>query len=149
MSVSPPAPIQEPIPPTSSQVSYTAIWTLMGCLRDVREELQNIERSANDVLKNVTLIDANARHQEVQTALTDASRIFEGNRARVTALLSDLRYLMRSNPDIYDRFGDEVTEIENEWERICYNWPAGDAAVEEISARFLLVQESIDSAVFH
>lgn len=116
---------------------------LMGLVRDIREEAQNIERSVVEVKEKGSLADTTARAQEVTASLVLANRIFAANEHVIRKLFDDLRVLLRSEPRLYDECGDEITEIENHWERICNNWPSTDLTTIEILARLARVESHI------
>lgn len=122
---------------------------LMGLVRDIREEAQNIERSVLEIKEKGALDDASARAQEVTASLVRANRIFAANEPVIQKLFVDLRVLLRSEPNLYDECGDEITEIENHWERICNSWPSTDLTIIEILARVARVESHMGELEYH
>ncbi|MEK6304029.1 MAG: hypothetical protein AABO41_25280 [Acidobacteriota bacterium] len=122
---------------------------LMGLVRDIREEAQNIERSVVEIKEKGALDDTSVRAQEVTASLVHANRIFAANEPVVRKHFDDLRVLFRTEPRLYDGCGDEITEIANHWERICNNWPSTDLATIEILARLARVESHIAELEYH
>ena len=122
---------------------------LMGLVRDIREEAQNIERSVLEIKEKGALDDTSARAQEVTASLVRANRIFAANEPVIQKLFVDVRVLLRSEPNLYDECGDEITEIENHWERICNSWPSTDLPIIEILARIARVESQIGELEYH
>ncbi len=137
MGTMPPRVSVETAPPSegshgaaSSEGFKRNVALMMGLVRDIREEAQNIERSIVEINEKGALDDPEARAQEVTASLARANQIFKANEPVIRERFDKLRALLPSDPDLYDKCGDEITEIENLWERIGNSWPSNLARVE-------------------
>ena len=127
MSISPPA--QQQMVPPGAFLSPEAAQQIegysrfMGILRDVRAEVQNLRRVLVRVQENSQIEDASVRAQEVLKVTENRRELYTYNKEQIDQRLRELRSLIRANPVLYDRYGDEVTHIENFWERATQDWP--------------------------
>jgi hypothetical protein len=96
---------------------------LLGILRDMRAEVQNLRRTLMEMLEKEALVDAEMRANEILETLQDQTPIYDYNAVQINARLTELRELVGENPGLYDRYGDEITHIENFWERATLTWP--------------------------
>lgn len=143
---------------TTSPDLYESYARLLGMLRDIRAEVQNLRKSLEDVLQLHEMEDAAMRTQEVLATIRQNQQVYDYNSKQVEARLTQVRDLMDNYPTLYDRFGDEITHIENQWERAMYEWPQavtdateGDQAAQasEILHRARQVLQHLDSLVYH
>ncbi len=98
-------------------------YDMMGMLRDVRAEVQNLQKALQDVISREELTDTATRTREVLVTIREYQPIYDYNGGEIEIRLGELRSLMRSYPMLYDYYGDEVAHIENAWERATYEWP--------------------------
>lgn len=96
---------------------------LLGMLRDIRAEVQNLRRVLEEIKDKDDLEDDALRAQEIITILRRNQSIYANNTTKIEARLDELRGLMHEVPILYDRYGDEITHIENQWERATNDWP--------------------------
>lgn len=127
MSISPPAQ-QQMVPPgaflspdAAQQIEGYA--RFMGILRDVRAEVQNLRLVLTRVQENGQIEDAAVRAQEILKVTENRRELYTYNKDQIDQRLKELRALIRNTPVLYDRYGDEVTHIENFWERATDDWP--------------------------
>lgn len=95
----------------------------LGILRDIRAEVQNLRMVLTSVIERGEMDDERIRAQEVVSAMRSRQPIYTYNKDQVEARIRELRSLIVNAPYLYDRYGDEVTHIENFWERVTLNWP--------------------------
>ncbi|GAB4526927.1 MAG: hypothetical protein OHK0046_44190 [Anaerolineae bacterium] len=141
-----------PLPVTASPELISSYAQMLGMIRDIRAEVQNLQGALQDVLSKSTLNNATMRAQEILTTVRANQPIYDYNGGQIEIRLGELRALMRSVPTLYDRYGDEIAHIENFWERATYEWPhiaavqvvAGtdDAATAELSPEGLPTGEA-------
>ena len=108
--------------PLSAPVNATHA-QLLGLLRDVRAEVQNLRRSLEDVIAKDAMDDAEMRIREILATISNNYAIYNYNSKQIHERLNQLREVINTNPALYDRYGDEIIHIENEWERAGHQWP--------------------------
>ncbi len=96
---------------------------LMGLLRDVRAEVQNLRNALTEIMSKEPLIDPAMRAREVISTLRARQPIYERNVKQIATRIRDLRALLNKEAPLYSRYGDDITTIENLWERVTLNWP--------------------------
>lgn len=122
-NIAPPTAASAPIA-SATEAGYAQ---MLGLLREVRAEVQNLRRNLTDLKEKAELADTGTRTREIVTALQSNQPLYDRNTAQIAARLGELRSLLRAQPMLYDRYGDEITHIENHWERATHHWPqAGD-----------------------
>lgn len=91
---------------------------LFGLVREIRAEVQNIERSMDAVEAALALKAPSSRAAELTTAVAGLNTILDENRASVDARFADLRELLDTTPSLSDAASDEVVTLENLWRRL-------------------------------
>ncbi|MDX1995153.1 MAG: hypothetical protein SF029_22415 [bacterium] len=141
------------LPDGTSPESYAQ---MLGILRDIRAEVQNLQRTLRTLAEKGAMVDGEVREQEVRKLLQTDQPIYAYNERQIEARLNELRTLLRNAPGLYDRYGDEITHIENFWERAQRDWPAistevvPDAPVAaEAIVRAAKVLDYTDSIIYH
>lgn len=112
---------------------------MLGLLRDLRAEVQNLLQALQEVQAKADMTNSATRAREILTTIRANQAIYDYNAAQIEHRLRELRDLVRGEAVLYDRYGDELTHIENFWERATYEWPhfttvqrvAGDDALSE------------------
>lgn len=101
-------------------------YIFMGTLREIREELQNIRLSLAKIKEAGTDVREEEREKKIQTAWDENQVIIDHNKAQISDLLRkfpDQIYKKDpGGPGIYDRYCDDVTRIDNQWERFTRLW---------------------------
>jgi hypothetical protein len=92
----------------------------LGLLRDIRAEAQNLRNSVLEVKKR--LGDSESDACSVETFAIH-QKIFSYNHKQIDSRIRELRAVLKENPYLHSDCGDEVTNIENIWERIVDIWP--------------------------
>lgn len=121
-----------------------ALRELYGRIRDVREEALNLLRSIEAVLEKGKLADDVARSREVFTAFHQTAAIWQANSGPVIQVLfARVRRVLDAHPRVYDAAGDQVTRVQNWWERVDIQWRdlppvgAGTEATKELADEIL------------
>ena len=96
---------------------------MLGLLRDARAEVQNLQTTLNQILTKADMVDQITRAREIFAILRNNAQIYEYNGAQINGRLKELRALTGGDAFLYDRYGDEITHIENHWERAVKSWP--------------------------
>jgi hypothetical protein len=122
---------------------------MLGVLRSLRAEAQNLQQSLDTVKQKSELADETVRAHEVRTALLSNEPIFKYNRTKIRALLSELDHLRDQDAELYDWAGDELTHIANYWERASRLWPDVSTSEAQIGAQIGRASEQLDELVFH
>jgi len=104
---------------------------MLGMLRDIRAEVQNLRNTVTDVVEKSAMADVAVRSTEILTALKNNKEIYDYNATQVNTRLDELRTIIRETPELYDRYGDEFIHIENAWERATNDWPKSTADLPE------------------
>lgn len=118
--------------PIGSSDRGTIDQLLYGLVRDVRAEAQNIIRALAPVQAALDLTDATARDTELVSAIATAERVVAENSAVIGERLVRIRDVFEESPRLYDRVGDAVTTLENEWREVAaaLSWPSAPDADE-------------------
>lgn len=121
-----------------------ALHELYGRIRDVREEALNLLRSIEAVLEKGKLADDVARSREVFTAFHQTAAIWQANSGPVIQVLFvRVRRVLDAHPRVYDAAGDQVTRVQNWWERVDIQWrdlppvEAGTTATKDLADEIL------------
>ena len=122
---------------------------LLGLLRDIGAEAQNLQPLLADLKKQATLLDPQTRAQQTAAALTMARKVFEPNEERIDILLLAVRTVLAEAPSLHDRYGGEVTHVENRWERIRLAWPPLSATVEQALVGVAEAEAHFDELIYH
>lgn len=107
----------------SARTPLENFYRLLGLIRDVRAEAQNLQRSLNEVRKKSELVDNNVREAEIGAAMGEQTRIFEYNTNQIAIKFLQARASLEADGHLYSQMGDEVSHIENFWERATASWP--------------------------
>jgi hypothetical protein len=111
---------------------------LYGLVRDVRAEAQNIARAIAPVQAALDLADAATRKRELARALTGANRVLTENSGIIEQRLVRIRDVFAESPRLYDRTGDAVTTLENQWREVLDAVSWGNAPdAEEVRPRLV------------
>jgi hypothetical protein len=129
-NIAPPTAARAPVP-TATEAGYAQ---MLGLLREVRAEIQNLRRILMDIKHKAELTDAGTRTREILITLRSNQPLYDRNTAQIGARLGELRSLLRAQPSLYDRYGDEITHIENHWERAAHHWPQVESLPEPAEA---------------
>jgi hypothetical protein len=123
-----------------------------GFLRDIRAEVRNIQSLINEIKEKLELVDPKARKIEVCNFIPTVEKMFNNNSQAIIKYIESLRALFKNNPDIYDLCGDDLTNIENSWDRIVIEWPHVsencDIDIEKLLPKYLIVEKKISEILF-
>lgn len=147
MASAPPAAVPAPSSPPLRPDEVFAL--LCALLRDIRAEAQNLQRSLSDIKQKASLTDPQIRAREIEAALGEACAILGRNRSQIDSRLAQIRLLFQQDPKEYDWCGDEVTEIENYWDRILASWPTDSQAAEDALRRIGVLDDYLDQIIYH
>ena len=120
---------------------------LLGLIRQVRAECQNLQRSLETMKCAAAVAGPDAARAMVAACLAN-SKIFEKNRTDIEGLLRSIHEVLDSNPELLSEFGDAATEIQNRWDRIAFNWPAGTESTEDLKGRIATGDLDLSSIVY-
>ena len=112
---------------------------LFGLVRDIRAEAQNLQTSLAEIKSKTELVDNVVRENETRASLAEQAEIFKYNRVQIDERLRELRAFLNANPGYYSQSGDDVTFIENHWERASLNWPQQTHSLSEVLVRIATV----------
>ena len=126
----------------------------LGLVRDIRAEAQNLQESLSIIKKKSELTDKQVRALELRASLEESNKIFDYNRNQINERFTSIRSLLDRNSQLYDWAGDEITQLENYWERACLGWTAlqvkdtpfdEDKVLNEINR----IDKFLDRLIFH
>lgn len=92
----------------------------LGIIRDIRAESQNLRNSLLEIKK--LQVESGGTYCTVETVAIH-KKIYTYNHQQIDSCIREIRVLVDQNPGIHSEGGDEVTYIENIWERLTYIWP--------------------------
>ena len=87
----------------------------LGLIRDIRAEAQNLRTSFLEIQK--FQVESGGTWCSVETLAVHA-QIYSYNRQQIDDRIREVRAVLKANPGIHSDAGDEVTFIENIWERV-------------------------------
>jgi hypothetical protein len=114
---------------------------LFGLVRDIRAEAQNLQASLAEIKSKTELLDTEVRGKEVQAVVIEQSLIFDYNRVQIDERLAALRSFLNASPTYYSQSGDDITFIENHWERASRNWPKHDDPLSDVVVKIAKVDK--------
>lgn len=108
---------------------------LLGLVREIRAETQNLLCSLTDLRKKADVVDAAMREQQVQATLAENATLFAYNQEEIRTRVQALRRVLDQNADLHQGCGDEVVKLENCWEHAALGWPRPEQSGDEILQR--------------
>ena len=139
-----------PVPPTPpEEVTAPAadVNRLCGLVREIRAEAQNLQTSLDGLKEKNALTDPLAR-PIVFAAFEDNRALFDYNRAQIEGRFRQLRGVLDRNSEILDHFGDHITDMENQWQRVVADWPDAKQKLDEVLLRLTRANEHLDRLVY-
>ena len=121
---------------------------VLGLVRDTRAEAQNLERILDEI-HAATILNPDVRAEQVVAVIRASQPLFEQNRAAVADRLLKLRAAMEADAELYQWYGDEVTTIENAWERATTDWPIESLSVSDVQNRIERVRAWLRDMIYH
>ncbi|MEP7009841.1 MAG: hypothetical protein ABJC13_05925 [Acidobacteriota bacterium] len=120
---------------------------LFGRIRDLRAEIQNIQRIAVEVKAKSEQAEPSNRDQAVKAAIQRNEKIFRDNRGQIESRLREVRSMLDKYVKIYDLYGDPVANIENAWQRATLSWPTSGDDTEQALQNFTAITQELKSVV--
>ena len=97
---------------------------LLGHVRDIRTEAKNLHKTVCLLIQ--TLKDENIAGAEMETEvkreLQVGRQIISEHEAQIREHFASIRSIMEKYPELYDRDGDMVTSIQDNWDRMISGW---------------------------
>ena len=97
---------------------------LLGHVRDIRTEAQNLHKTV--CLLTKTLKDENIADAEMETGvkheLQVGRQIISAHEAQIREHFASIRSILERYPELYDRDGDMITSIQDNWDRMISGW---------------------------
>jgi hypothetical protein len=147
MAVAPPP---SPIDEESASDLRAARHAFFALIRDVRADVQDLERSLIDLEQLASVQGGKVAANALQAAVAEAEPVFARVQNGVETRLRAVREeLFARHPVLWDESGDEVTHIDNLWNRVIGEWPARDASPEEIVRRIAASRALVKQILFH
>jgi hypothetical protein len=91
---------------------------LRGIVRDIRAEAQSLARDFREIRRAAGHADPDVQEAEARAAIEHSRPRMVKDALRIEKLLTDARDLMDRHGSLYDWTGDEITNIENAWQRV-------------------------------
>lgn len=114
---------------------------LLAQLRDIRAEAQHLVELLSEFQTPIDLTDPAARRAEVATKLASLAPLVEADASKVGARLAVVHELLAAAPALHDWAGDEITRLENAWDRaLVRSLPAVASASDSEQLRGYLEQ---------
>ena len=126
----------------------------MGFLRDISVVAKDIQRSFLDIRSRAKASNEVQREDAVAQALQGNSRTLEANRSKIQDYLERIGQILRANPSVHYLWGDEVTHVEESWERAKADWPEQTHAgrkhrLDEILQRVDVADGLLKEIIYH
>jgi hypothetical protein len=138
-------------PPIVTHPESDADFLFFGLVRDIRAEAQNLARSIA-AIETATEQPEDVRVDLTRAAIQAAKPIFAFAAPRIEQRISGLRSLMTTTPSLYRWYGDEITAIEDDWQRLTLVWPGDDVLqnlqISDVQNRVKIVVPLIDDIVY-
>lgn len=124
---------------------------LMGHMRDIRVEAQNLQRMLDELKKKVKIEDEKTRERETARMLLKWKDLYGRNAGQIRAHFAAIKAIFDRNSELYDSCGDEFTLMDNAWDRVVVAWPAlnENAGAAPVLPEFTVAEEALGEIVFH
>jgi hypothetical protein len=128
-----------------------ALLDMFGHVRDIRVEAQNLQRLLAEFKQKTQIVDASAREKELSKLLEEWKDVYLGNAEQVRFHFLEIKGILDKNSEIYDACGDEITRMDNSWERVVVSWRVlkDNAVAVPVEPDFAKVEEALCEIIFH
>jgi hypothetical protein len=121
-----------------------------GELQVIRAEAQNWLKSIQELNNKSDIVDVEARQRELDRTFRESLQVANTDLPHVRSLLGSLDERLRSEPNVAQKVGDEITNIANAWDRaelefvnLVEQEPTGDAILPPLVS----VKKHLDEVV--
>ena len=114
------SPVPSPIPSATGGEKR-----IIAYLRELREEVQNLQEAVQKVKAASELTDPQASVAVLEAALEGKEK-FDRNADGIEKRLFAIQDVFGGNEDLHAQYGDAITEINNRWDSIKAHWPKGN-----------------------
>jgi hypothetical protein len=122
---------------------------LLGLVREISAEAQNIAHYLEDLKKTCELTDPKVREKELKSFLGKYLQALESNSKKIQNLIVEARGLEDTFPQIYDLNADLIASIENSWEKVAINLPRSQSEpADQILQRLPTISHDINDLIF-
>jgi hypothetical protein len=105
---------------------------MLGMLREIRAEVQNLDQVLEEIIESESIETTTTRAEDILATLRGRQSVYDANANQIGTRLGELRQVLGETSTLYDRYGDEITYIENYWERTTFDWPRQDQVEQEV-----------------
>ncbi len=120
---------------------------IIAFLRELREEIQNLQEAMDHVRAASALTDANAQ-SVIAAAAQESREKFDRNQRGITSRLYAIQSVFDSSEDLHAQYGDAIAEISNRWDDLSAYWPAGDEDTPKLMARIRKTSDDMARIVY-
>ncbi len=145
-----PDPPRDDDPPPGELPDKDDFYDLMGHVRDIRVEAQNLQRMLDDLKKMAKIEDARTRERETAKLLGEWKELYVRNASQICVHFAAIKAIFERNSGYYDSCGDELTCMDNAWDRVTAAWPALKNSAARVTAPDIpRVEEALREIIFH
>lgn len=137
-------------PPAGALPQKDDFYDLMGHMRDIRVEAQSLQRMLDDLKKLAKIEDAKTRERETARLLVEWRDLYGRNAGQIRSHFAAIKAIFVRNSLIYDSCGDELTCMDNAWDRVTAAWPVLKNGAARVTAPDIpKVEEALREIIFH
>ncbi|MBU7033402.1 MAG: hypothetical protein HXS53_12795 [Theionarchaea archaeon] len=140
-----------PEPEESVKTFEDTFNAFMGLVRDTRVEAQNLCILLSDLKERCNITSTAVRSQEIKEFLEKTTTLFEKNERKRETCLKSIHLLLEREPRIHDFVGDEISIMENLWDRCSLEVSAIRKQRDEslLNSQIAAAQSLLDDILFH
>jgi hypothetical protein len=121
----------------------------LGVIRDIRVHSQDAQRSLTEIKSALANRDGEARAKHVKEVLAKRQETFERNKKNVQDLHARMRTLFDVRHDLYNDYGDEVSQVADLWERVVQEWPTEQQTLDEVTRKIPEIENCLQEIIWH
>ena len=123
---------------------------LFALIRDIRADVQDFERSLARLEAACEASRIAGDNKALDEALADETPAVSRLQSKIEDGLARVRSdAFAGNPDLWSACGDEVTSIDNLWNRVIADWPPAGSDREDVAERVARVRGYVREILVH
>ena len=100
---------------------------ILANIRVIRAETQNLKKTVSEIkeIKEKSNLTTQSVLPDLKNKLYQikSNELFKSNSEQIRELFESIKEILNESPAIYDDLGDDITDMDNLWERIRLFWP--------------------------
>jgi hypothetical protein len=122
---------------------------LFAQVRDIRADVQDFQRSLTRLTTSADAAQAAGNNNAIAAALSEETPLITRLRSNIEAALDEIQQdVFRRSPKLWSDCGDEVTHINNLWNRVISDWPTTDDR-DQLTPRLARLTTNLSEILIH